>query len=178
MKSQYFQFPRLSRSEGCVTVEGCISSVVHLSNMVFQGTVLGPTLWNAFFSDIVDDVGIAPHECNLFADDLTVFSKYPQTLANEVIRVDLEEAQHRSHLWGMKNRVTFDAAKESIHILHPRHGDDSEFKMLGILIDSKVSFKPLIDALLNKCRPKAKAIARLRNVMSTEQLLGQFKTHV
>ena len=45
----------LSR-EGFVRVEGAMSEAMLLSNMVFQGTVLGPSLWNAFFGDIATSV--------------------------------------------------------------------------------------------------------------------------
>jgi hypothetical protein len=38
--------------EGIVTVESATSQAMLLSNMVFQGTVLGPCLWNAFFADV------------------------------------------------------------------------------------------------------------------------------
>ena len=37
--------------EGRVRVEGALSDVMLLVDMVFQGTVLGPPLWNAFFAD-------------------------------------------------------------------------------------------------------------------------------
>ena len=37
---------------GQVAVEGELSDEFELANSVFQGTVLGPTLWNLFFSDV------------------------------------------------------------------------------------------------------------------------------
>ena len=34
-----------------VTCEGVVSDIFELSNIVFQGTVLGPPMWNIFFAD-------------------------------------------------------------------------------------------------------------------------------
>ena len=67
--------------EGLVRVEGALSEVMALLDMVFQGTVLGPSLWNAFFADVADYVRCENQEINLFADDLTVTSeRTPSTL--------------------------------------------------------------------------------------------------
>ena len=41
---------------GFVRVDGAVSEVMLLSNMVFQDTVLGPCLWNAFFGDVAANV--------------------------------------------------------------------------------------------------------------------------
>ena len=43
--------PRLGR----VAVEGALSEVIDLTDTVFQGTVLGPTLWNTFFGDVTTE---------------------------------------------------------------------------------------------------------------------------
>ena len=37
---------------GIVVVEGVCSEEFQLANTVFQGTFLGPPLWNVFFSDV------------------------------------------------------------------------------------------------------------------------------
>ena len=42
----------LSR-EGKMAVEGTFSEAMFLCSMVFQGTVLGPALWNAFFGHVI-----------------------------------------------------------------------------------------------------------------------------
>ena len=46
----------LMTREGLVRVEGALSEAMLLSNMVFQGTVLGPSLWNVFFADVAIEV--------------------------------------------------------------------------------------------------------------------------
>ena len=57
-------------SEGIVAVEGALSEAMLLCDMVFQGTVLGPALWNTFFSDVATEILLGTQEINLYADDL------------------------------------------------------------------------------------------------------------
>ena len=44
----------LSPRQGQVVVEGEFSDMFEIADSVFQGTVLGPSLWNTFFADISD----------------------------------------------------------------------------------------------------------------------------
>ena len=57
--------PRLAH----VVVDGCSSDAWTLSNTVFQGTVLGPILWNLFFADIEKVALELGMEEAKFADD-------------------------------------------------------------------------------------------------------------
>ena len=54
--SMYLNFldAYLAPRRGQVLVEGKASETFEIANSVFQGTVLGPTLWNVFFADIVN----------------------------------------------------------------------------------------------------------------------------
>ena len=51
---QYLNFldSYLQPRKGRVIVEGVASDVFEIADTVFQGTVLGPCLWNVFFSDV------------------------------------------------------------------------------------------------------------------------------
>ena len=91
---------------------------------------------------------------------------------------ELRGMQGRAHEWGEKNRVTFDASKEGFHILHPLFDDESQFKLLGTLIDSALTMKPLVDGLLAKLRPQVRAILKLRHIYPLATLMQQFKTHI
>ena len=118
----------LQAREGRVTVEGAMSRSVVLCDMVFQGTVLGPALWNVFFASVADVVPAANQEVNLFADDLTGYTSCPFRVSNEVLYDELREMQTRTHEWGCRNQVSFDPAKENFQIVHPLCGDGSDFK--------------------------------------------------
>ena len=47
-----------------------------LENTVFQGTVLGPPLWNSFFADVSIPAKSTGGRESMFADDLNVFQEF------------------------------------------------------------------------------------------------------
>ena len=86
----------LSR-QGYVAVEGVLSECMMLTDMVYQSIVLGPTLWNAFFSDIATYVPEDGQHCQIFADDLKVDASCPEAMSSDVLPANLNEAHHRAH---------------------------------------------------------------------------------
>ena len=88
-----------------------------IRDMVYQGTVLGPPLWNVFYEDAA--IAIRVHGfCEIvFADDLNAYKAFELTAANSEIVSDLKKRQHEVHNWGKANQISFDATKESMHIL-------------------------------------------------------------
>jgi len=167
----------LSR-EGFVTVEGAKSIAMELSNMVFQDTVLGPMLWNSFFGDVATEVPQGNQEMNLFADDLTAETHHPWRSASHCVMDELFEIQRRTHAWGARNQVTFDAGKEFLNIIHPSSGEGEDFKMLGTIFDCKLSMQSCIEHVLSKARPKIRALLRLRHMFSKASLITQYKTQI
>ena len=61
---------------GQVAVEGALSEALAITNIVYQGTVLGPSLWNAFFQDIVTAVPDGNQVVDLFADDFKLIMSF------------------------------------------------------------------------------------------------------
>ena len=145
---------------------------------MFQGTVLGPPLWNLFFADVVDAAESKGGNASIFADDLNVFKAFWKTEKNEDLIENMEMTRRATHKWGKMNRVTFDGEKEHIIILHPIHGEGDSFKLLGCLMDCKLQMLQAIDAILARMRPKVTAILRLRSHYGPHALIDQFKTHV
>ena len=76
------------------------------------------------------------------------------------------------------NRVSFDPSKEHLVILHPTLGEGDPFRLLGCQIDTKLLMTHAIDKILAQARPKIQAILRTRAHYSTQDLVGQFKTHI
>jgi hypothetical protein len=165
----------LSQREGFVRVEGALSEAMVLANMVFQGTVLGPSLWNAFFADVATEIPTGSQEVNPFADDLSATTLAHQSVSENIVWDELTEIQHRTHEWGRKNQVEFDPSKEFLVIVHPL-GDD--FKLLGTLFDCKLTMVPCLEALLSKIRPKMRALLRLRHLYPTSTMMNQYKCHI
>ena len=99
-----------------------------LSNTVFQGTVLGPTLWNTFFADVCTPASSTGGRESIFADDSNVFQVFARTCPIEDIYTSLQTCRARVHDWGRNNRVIFDVTKEHLQIIHPILGRGEDFK--------------------------------------------------
>ena len=166
--------PRLAE----VVVNGAASRQLELSDMVFQGTVLGPSLWNVFFADVHEAAEAAGGTETKFADDLSVYKTFALQTANEEVRDDLKKSQASVHKWGELNRVTFDAAKEHFCVLHPTEGEGADFRLLGPVFDCKLTMDSAVAKVVQKARGKLAALLRTQRFYSTEELVAQFKTHV
>ena len=102
----------LSPRVGQVVVQGQRSCDMDLSNSVFQGTVNGPPLWNAFFSDVSVPAASTGGQEAMFADDLNVFKEFDQHVPLDQVTNDLQKCRGKVHKWGAANRVSFDPSKE------------------------------------------------------------------
>ena len=71
-----------------------------LCDMVFQGTVLGPSLWNAFVADVAYEVPTGRQSVNLFADDLTGQTYRRSDSSRQGLVTELEQMQRATHEWG------------------------------------------------------------------------------
>ena len=168
----------LSPRIGYATVEGVFSDVFDLCDMVFQGTVLGPVLWNTFFGDVEHAARSGGGTEAVFADDLNVFRKFDLAVSNDVIIEEMKSTRSEVHKWGERNRVTFDPSKEHIVIIHPVHGQGEVFRLLGTLIDVRLLMWQAVDEVLKRARPKVKALLRTRGIYSLADMLNQYKAHI
>ena len=66
----------LSDRTSKVVLGGCASSAEPLTNSVFQGTVLGPPLWNTFFADSNRPLANKGFAAIAFADDLNAWKAF------------------------------------------------------------------------------------------------------
>ena len=98
--------------EAVVVLSGVSSDPFMLENMVYQGTVMGPILWNLFFADVSDAVlaedGFVDKKS---IDDLSVCKGFPLDVANAEVLRELERCRASVHDWGIRNRVIFDESK-------------------------------------------------------------------
>ena len=70
----------LAPRQAVVIVNGKRSQTLSIADMVYQGTVLGPCLWNAFFSDVTAAVHSSGFIPALFADDLSACKRYERNI--------------------------------------------------------------------------------------------------
>jgi len=168
----------LQPRKASVAVEGVNSNEFDIANTVFQGTVLGPPLWNVFFSDVAQPAASTGGNPSLFADDLNVFQQFDKIEPNSDIVRKMHVCRTKVHSWGRINRVAFDPTKEHVSIIHPIYGEGDPFKFLGCMIDCKLLMTHAIDKILSQMRPKRQAILRTKPHYCVKELINQFKTHV
>ena len=166
--------PRSAR----VAVDGAESFEFVLQSMVFQGTLLGPSIWNIFFADVHAPAKKNGAKERRFADDLSISKQYAATVDNEEVRADLRRSQADIHAWGRSNRVAFDPRKEEFAVLAARGGDAQTFRLLGPVLDEKLLMHECIDKLYRKAKQKARALLRCRRFFSIEDMLVLFTAHV
>ena len=121
---------------GKVVVQGEHSDEFTIDNSVFQGTVLGPTLWNSFFADVSIPAKSSGGRESMFADDLNVFQEFDRLCPLPDVKATLEKCRDSVHSWGERNRVTFDATKAHLVVLHPVQHHGAAFKLLGCMVDT------------------------------------------
>ena len=138
----------LQQRSARVVVGGQQSEVINLLDMVYQGTVLGPTLWNLFFEDARRAVNeVFFKEC-VFADDLNAYREFASDVSDATIVKSIDNCQQELHAWGRANQVAFDAGKESKHILKLHDSERSSFKLLGVLFDDSISMATAVSQLV------------------------------
>ena len=163
---------------GNVVVQGKLSENMTIDNSVFQGTVLGPSLWNSFFSDVSVPAKSTGGQESMFADDLNVFQKFDRMQPLAEVQSTLQKCRRNMHKWGMTNRVPLDPAKEHLVVLHPSQYHGAVFKLLGCMVDTDLRMQTAVDQLMTKINPKITVILRTRGYYSVPQLIVQFKTHI
>ena len=150
----------LKNRTGFVIVNGKQSDPMGLFNMVFQGTVWGPSLWNAFFGDCVCAISRCGFEAVIYADDCNAFRLFPRHVSNDSVQDSLLECQASLHAWGRANRITCDAGKEETMIISTVSAYGGPVKLLGIEFVNKL----IMNTAAHKCATSAafKIISLLR----------------
>ena len=161
-----------------VVVDGVRSTSVCLHNMVFQGSVWGPSLWNVYFSDSRQAVQQAGFDDTYFADDLCCYKDFAGKSNNVAVKEDLEHCQQTLHSWGAANQVVFDPSKESLHVLHRRKPEGEAFKGLGVLWDTKLNMKAEVHEVATRANWKLSTLLRGKRYFDTDSLVLLYKAQV
>jgi len=158
-----------------VKIEHAYSSWEEILFGVPQGSILGPLLFNIFVCDLFefidDDIDIAS-----YADDNTpyVTAKNP----DEIIKI-LEKTSYDMLSWFTMNGMK--ANPDKCHLLlsgeENFQANISNFvidsskqqKLLGVLLDNKLSFDKHINNLCNKASQKLNALCRVSSYMNTDK---------
>ena len=168
----------LEKRVAVVVLNGSQSDEANLTDMVYQGTVLGPPLWNTFFAD----VALVVRDCDfyeiLFADDLNCYTDFEAEADNEDLKEELRQCQTAVHEWGKASQVECDSLKKSFHVLHRRDPAGESFRVFGVRWNIKLSMEPECEEVGKRAFTKLRALLKLRRFYTTPQLVQLYKTHV
>ena len=104
-ESKFAQFVAsdLALRRAHVVVNGVSSEACVLVDSVFQGTVLGPILWNIFFRDFNATAKETNAYAYIFADDLSTHQSFPHQTPSHAVFTTIRQVQSQVHTWGRQN---------------------------------------------------------------------------
>ena len=161
-----------------VVVAGAKSSPFTLADMVFQGAVWGPTLWNTYFGDAACVMQGHGFVIVIYADDYNAFKVYPSCAHNRLIFSELREFQRELHEWGRGNQVQFDAGKESLLIVFHLQPEGEPAKLLGIEFDTKLKMDLAVKNCVDEYSWRLRTLLRTRRFHTDAEWTLLFKSHV
>ena len=161
-----------------VIVGGKQSEAICLEDMVFQGTVWGPPLWNAFYADSRRPIQKCGFQEIVFADDLNAWKKFSAGTAHGTMLTAMQKCQHELHQWGSANQVSFDRDKEGMYVLSRKQPHGTSFNLLGIHFDCKLVMTESVEELAKACRWKLKAILRTGRFNTGMGLISLYKAQI
>ena len=138
----------------------------------------GPCLWNLFFKDerrAIHSKGFAEV---VYAYDLNAFKAFHKNTPNDELLVEATDCQTQLHHWGDVNSVTFDADKESKHVLSRRDPTGGNFKLLGIDFDCQLRMDSCVHTLVTDCTWKLRTILRGQRFYNAAEMIDLYKAHV
>ena len=161
-----------------VVVEGSSSAEMPLSNMVFQGTVFGPVLWNLFYADSREAISAAGFEEEVYADDLNAFKIFDKEVPNESLVKSMKNCQLELHEWGAANQVQFDPSKESIHVVSRHEPLGKSFRLLGVIFDTGLDMDEAIGEVVSSCSWKMRSLLRTGRFHNTQGVVDLYKARL
>lgn len=161
-----------------VVVGGISSDEMPLLNMVYQGTVTGPMLWNVFFEDARRAINEWFYTEVVYADDLNAYRIFSSTVSNDIIKKTIDSCQHELHEWGAANQVSFDASKESQHILSMTDPWGGSFKLLGVTFDVELTMTEAVSEIVTEAGWKLRTLLRTKRFYTDADLITLYKAHL
>ena len=161
-----------------VVIGGQQSESIAMQDMVYQGTVFGPPLWNCFFADSCFATRALGFQEVVYADDLNAWNSIAADISDAQAFQSLRECQSSLHAWGRANRVRFDVEKEHFHILSHTRPAGENFKILGVVFDPKLLMHEAVESCVAACSWKLYTLVRTKRYYTDAELLGLFKAHI
>ena len=170
-----------------VTCNSTESKSLALRHGVPQGSVLGPTLFWAHYNDVTS--AVKHSSCTLFADDTEIhYSNGDINKASNYVNGDLDNISS----WLSSNQMVVHPGKSevmkigtqrslknsndlNIFIHDHRLKEATNYKYLGVYVDSTLAWKEHLSYMRKRTYPKIRVINRLSSFLARSVLLKIYK---
>ena len=184
-KALYYIKSYLDNRKQRVRVNRNFSSWQEIIAGVPQGSILGPLLFNIFVNDLF--LFVSSSNLSNYADDNTLYtSGYNLKEVKEVLLNDLNKVTE----WFFENYMVLNAGKchfmclgkntenETFTFKDTIMNNSKEEKILGVIIDNRLTFSSHIRELCKKASEKISALSRISNHLNDSQKTLLFNTVV
>lgn len=175
----------LNNRTQCVRVGSAISCPRQLISGVIQGSVLGPLLFLLYVDDVVKlfSSGVL---CNLYADDLKLYSVIQTSQDVSALQSSLDALVAWSDEWQLKISSTKSAVlclgqskvEQSYQIKQVNVSFVPAMRDLGVIIDNKLTMSQHVATVVSKARARASLIFKCFHSKDRGTLLKAFTTYV
>ena len=113
----------------------------------------------------------------VYAEDLNGCKGFEHNASVDSVLTDVKKCQTEFHKWGRANQVSFDPAKESVHIVSHAQPYGNPFKLHGICFDCKL-WMDLALRDVSQASWKLTTILWTRRLHGVSQLVQVYKSKV
>ena len=139
---------------------------------------LAPTLWNLFY----EDAWRAIHEAGFVeivnADDSNGFREFEHNASADSIIAEAKKCQPELHNCCGANQVTFDPAKECVHIVSHAQPHGDSLKLLGVPFDCMLRMDLAVSEVVGQASWKLTTILWARRLHDVPQLVQVYTSKV
>ena len=114
----------------------------------------------------------------VYADDMNAYREFGSQVSDETVMKSIDTCQEELHNWGTANRVEFDPAKESKHLLILVRPAGSNFKLLGVVFDDGLIMEMAVAEVVNEATWKLRTLLRTQRYYTDAHLIVLYKAHM
>ncbi|KAL9978894.1 hypothetical protein ACROYT_G016477 [Oculina patagonica] len=178
-----------------VNIDGCHSSIRDITLGVPQGSILGPVLFLIFINDLPS--ALQDTVADIYADDTTVSYSTDYRLAPWAVSDSLQSDLNKLQKWSDNNKMILNEKKTKTMLatgkwLEKRMGHQqlqvklnateldqvNSQKLLGVTIDSKLSFDEHIDDLCRKVSQRIAVLKRIKKFLPFQQRIAYYNAMI
>ena len=159
-------------------IQNVCSSELNISFGVPQGSILGPTLFTLYINDLTTYV---ESKINLYADDTVIYGPDPTIIQSDLGKIfswcnaNLLTINCAKSQWMRTNIVNKNAINPTFKMGDIALAKVSEYRYLGMLVDSGLSFQAHREGVINRVNLKINYFRKIRTYLTQDAALLIYK---